>query len=264
MSTKTAWTSILTTMHHGVLTLTLNRPHLRNALNAVMVDEITKVFLELDGREVRVIVIRGAGGNFCAGGDVKDMSALLEKQDLEEVVAYSASAGRMLQTVYQSKIAVIAACEGVVMGGGFGLSCVADVVIATEDARFGLPETSLGLVPAQIAPYVVKRVGRSYAKLLAVCGGSIDARKAQQIGLVHNIVPNSAVLDELIAEISQRVLGCAPGALSVSKQLVMAPEGLEPADPEQLGNIFARALLGGEAAEGIAAFAEKRKPQWVQ
>lgn len=263
MSEQTLVAAITTCLDKGVLTVTLNRPQARNALSLQMVEELSRVFDELDG-DVRVVIIRGAGGNFCAGGDVKDMAGLLQGGDLDAVAAYSASAGRMLQKVYRSKAAVIAAAEGAVMGGGFGLTCAADIVIATEDAKFGLPETSLGLVPAQIAPYVVKRVGRSYARMLAVSGGVIEARRAQQIGLVHYVVENERVLDELISEITSRVMNCAPNALSVSKELVDAREASDVDDPEKLGNIFARAMLGAEAAEGIAAFAEKRKPQWVQ
>lgn len=263
MSHQLTQSAIQTNLTNGVLTLTLNRPGVRNALTLEMVEHLLHVFDNLDSSQVRVAIIRGAGGNFCAGGDLKDMNQLLQNNSIDEIASYSAQAGRMLQSVYKSKVAVIAAVEGAVMGGGFGLACAADIVIATADAKFGLPESSLGLVPAQIAPYVVKRVGRSYARLLAVSGTVIEARKAQQIGLVHYVVDNDTILDELIAEITARIISCAPQALATTKELVSASSS-EMEDPEKLGDIFARAMLSDEATEGIAAFSEKRKPQWVQ
>lgn len=266
MAAKLSTSDLIVSLQERVLTITFNRPRSRNALTQQMVEEVTGIFENIDTNAVRVVVLRGAGGNFCAGGDLKDMALFLAKGDHAQIADFSARAGRMFQSVYNSKVAVVAAVEGAVMGGGFGLTCAADVVIAKADAKFGLPESALGLVPAQIAPYVVKRVGPSYARMLAVCGGAIDANRAVQIGLVHHIADGEEQFEALLHEIIQQILLCAPGAIAVSKQLVDDQRSDDDTDssPERLGDVFARALLGEEAAEGLAAFTQKRKPQWVQ
>lgn len=248
-----------------VLHLTLNRPEARNALTEQMVSEISDAFDGLDDAGVRVVVLRGSGGNFCAGGDVKDMSSLRtqsEDGDLKFIARYSASAGQLLREVNDARQAVVAVLEGSVLGGGLGLACVADVTIALRNARFGLPETSLGLVPAQIAPFIRRRLGESYARLLAVQGGSFDAIWAQRLGIAHYLVDDEDELEAKLTEVLDQINACAPQALTCAKRLMSDSASAEGNDPESLGLIFAQSMLGEEGKEGTAAFMEKRKPRW--
>jgi len=182
-----AGTTAITLDRSGpVLRVTLARPEARNAMSLAMVAELTAALREAeqDG-STRVVVLRGSGGNFCAGADIKDMAAARGRlaEDPDAVVKVNASFGVLCDAYASSPLAIVAALEGTVMGGGFGLACVADVVIAAEDTVFRLPETSLGVLPAQIAPYLVERLGYSEARRLAVTGSRLDARQGQiQIG----------------------------------------------------------------------------------
>lgn len=255
----------------AALQITLNRPEARNAMSLQMVSELRQVLQAAEATAgqpdaVRVVVLRGAGEHFCAGADLKDMAAarMQKAEDGADPIAnVNAEFGALCVAYANTPLAVVAVLEGTVMGGGFGLACVADVAIATETASFRLPETSLGVVPAQIAPFLVERLGYSQAKRLAVTGGRLDAAAALHLGLVHEVTGTATVqtvLDRVLADI----LACAPGALAATKVL-MARARLET--PQSLvqdaAAIFSRAAIGPEGLEGMTAFIQKRKPQWA-
>lgn len=244
----------------GVLHVTLNRPEARNAMSLQMVRELRQVLRTAEQGAVRVLVLRGEGGHFCAGGDLKDMAMARANDSVAQV---SMAFGELCLDFAQTPLAVIAVLEGTVMGGGFGLACVADVAMASESASFRLPETSLGVVPAQIAPFLVERLGYSQAKRLAVTGGKLDAQAALRVGLVHEVVATeemAAAVDRVVTD----VLACAPGALAATKQLV-ARASWTPAQDliADAAAVFAKAALGPEGQEGVTAFLQKRKPQWA-
>jgi isohexenylglutaconyl-CoA hydratase len=149
------------------------------------------------------------------------------------------------------------------MGGGFGLACVADVAIAGETALFRLPETSIGVVPAQIAPFLVERLGYSEAKRLAVTGGRIDARTALALRLVHEVHESSAV-DAALARVLHELLQCAPGAVAATKALIAKARFTPPAAlVQEAAGVFAHAATGAEGIEGAMAFVQKRKAKWA-
>ena len=176
----------------------------------------------------------------------------------------NAAFGELCVAYARTPLAVVAVLEGTVMGGGFGLACVADVAIASETAQFRLPETSLGVVPAQIAPFLVERLGYSQAKRLAVTGGRLDAEQALRLGLVHSVV-DTANLQAELNKVLADILACAPGALAATKALMAQARLREPQDLVQpAAAIFSRAAQGPEGMEGISAFMQKRKPQWAQ
>ncbi|MDZ7937436.1 MAG: enoyl-CoA hydratase/isomerase family protein [Rhodoferax sp.] len=209
------WQHIQVTQVGAVLHITLNRPEARNAMSLQMVSELQlarqapagRGFLQRPAAQprarrdaVRVVVLRGAGGHFCAGADLKDMAAArmramhralaraegAERRRRMPIAQVNAPFGHLCAAYANTPLAVVAVLEGTVMGGGFGLACVADVAIASGSATFRLPETSLGVVPAQIAPFLVERLGYSQAKRLAVTGGRLDAAAAMALGLVHD------------------------------------------------------------------------------
>jgi len=251
----------------AVLHLTLNRPEARNAMSLRMVTELRLALAaaEADGA-IRVVVLRGAGGHFCAGGDIKDMAVARMKPAVEgedAMAGVNAQFGTLCTAFARTPLALVAVLEGTVMGGGFGLACVADVAIADPSVAFRLPETSLGVVPAQIAPYLVERIGYSQAKRLAVTGARIGADAALAIGLVHEVHAADA-LDAALARVLADILQCAPDAVAQTKRLVAKARFVPGADlVDEAALIFSRAVLGPEGIEGTTAFVQKRKPTWV-
>lgn len=258
----------------GIQEICLNRPDSRNAMSLQMVQELRRALSDAEASAggnapVRVVVLRGAGGHFCAGADLKDMAAARmramqgSEAGSDPIAQVNAAFGHLCAAFAATPLAVVAVLEGTVMGGGLGLACVADVAIASETASFRLPETSLGVVPAQIAPFLVERLGYSQAKRLAVTGGRLDAAAALALGLVHLQVPTAQLqttLDAVLADI----LACAPGALAATKAL-MAKARLQPPATlvDEAAAIFSRAAQGPEGMEGMGAFLQKRKPNWV-
>ena len=254
--------------HHdgGVLHLTLNRPAVRNAMSMTMVLELRQALAaaERDGG-TRVVVLRGAGGHFCAGGDLKDMVGARMRLDAEPdaLVQVSAAFGELCVAFAASPLAVVAVLEGTVMGGGFGLACVSDVAIAGPSAVFRLPETSLGVVPAQIAPFLVERLGYAEAKRLAVTGGRLDASQALALRLVHELHPAEA-LDAALARVLREILHCAPAALAATKALVAQARHHAPASlVAHAAEVFSHAALSAEGLEGQTAFVQKRRAHWM-
>jgi isohexenylglutaconyl-CoA hydratase len=250
----------------GVLHLTLNRPELRNAMSLAMVAELREALAaaEADGT-TRVIVLRGAGGHFCAGADLKDMAAARARlaDDPQALAKTNAAFGELCVAFAASPLATVAVLEGSVMGGGFGLACVADVAIAGESVQFRLPETSLGVVPAQIGPFLVERLGYAEAKRLAVTGARLGAAEALRLRLVHEVAADAA-LDGALQRVLADILACAPGAVAATKALLARARFQPPAAlVAEAAAVFSRAALGPEGVEGTLAFLQKRKANWV-
>lgn len=258
--------TLLLKQDNGVLHVTLNRPEVRNAMSLAMVLELREALAaaEADGT-TRVLVLRGTGGHFCAGADLKDMAGARAKlaDDADAVVKVNAAFGDLCVAFANTGLALVAVVEGTVMGGGFGLACVADVTLAGTSAMFRLPETSLGVVPAQIAPFLVERLGYAEAKRLAVTGGRLDANTALALRLVH-AVHASGALDNALAAVVADILQCAPGAVAATKALIAKARLHAPASlVHEAAVAFSKAALGAEGIEGTTAFLQKRKANWV-
>jgi isohexenylglutaconyl-CoA hydratase len=162
-------------------------------------------------------------------------------------------------------VPVVSLIEGAVMGGGFGLVCVSDVALSLRDARFGLPETGLGLIPAQIAPFVVQRVGLTHARRLMLTGARLDGAEAARLGLVHAVYDDVAALEAGLASTLTQIQRCAPLANSATKRLLLSVEGRPlVAVLDEAAQVFAEASVGEEAREGTLAFVEKRLPKWAK
>ncbi len=260
----------------SVLHITLNRPTVRNAMSLRMVAELRSA-LEIaeTGSVVRVVVLRGVGGHFCAGADLKDMTAA--RMGVMQVDPQGSAAGLAMDTVARANaqfgalcvayantpLALVAVLEGSVMGGGFGLACVADVALACDSVVFRLPETALGVVPAQIAPFLVERLGYSQAKRLAVTAGRLGAASALAIGLVHAVHGPDQIDAALVAVLAD-ILACAPGAVAATKALVAKARLTPPSElVEGAALVFSKAVQGPEGIEGTTAFLQKRKPNWA-
>jgi isohexenylglutaconyl-CoA hydratase len=259
---------------HDIFWVTLHRPDTRNALSPEMVAELAHVFIQAaQDDKVRAVVLRGSAGFFCAGGNVGNFQSRLEATDHSEgdpVVQRNRAFGHLLQALTALPMPVLAVVEGAAMGGGMGLACCADIVLATEDARFALSETGLGLIPAQIAPFVQARVGRRVALRLGLSGERVSGTLAQSLGLVDALAADSAALDALQAQWLSRILACGPQANRSLKALLSRGDVAGDASLDDgLGawlddaaQRFAQCMRS-EGAEGIAAFREHRAPTWA-
>ena len=251
--------TLLLEPHNGVLHITLNRPECRNAMSLEMVNELRAVVAQLDD-QVRAVVLSGAGGHFCAGADVKDLVSAGD-----QLQALNRAFGTLLHGVEAVSQVVIVVLQGAVLGGGLGLACVSDIAIADHQAQFGLPETSLGLLPAQIAPFVVKRIGLTQARRLALTAARFDGQEAERLGLVHFTERDPQALAERLDEVLGQVLRCAPGANARTKALLLASVD-EPIGVvlDRGAQWFAEAVSGAEGVEGTRAFLQRRRPEWAR
>ncbi|MEO1893509.1 MAG: enoyl-CoA hydratase-related protein [Alcanivorax sp.] len=260
--------TITLTRDGGVLHITLNRPEARNAMSLTMVEELMAVFgtVEQD-THVRALVLRGADGHFCAGGDIKDMAGARQQAaegDPDAFLSLNRRFGEMISRANRLPQVLITVLEGAVMGGGFGLACVSDVAISAGDAKFGLPETGLGVIPAQIAPFVVQRIGLTRARRIALTGQRFDGHHALTLGVVHEVADSPTELDKKLAEVLGEIRRCAPNASRVTKQLVL-DVGHVPMDEllDRAAADFAEAVASEEGQEGTLAFVQKRPPKWA-
>ncbi|MGF6399405.1 isohexenylglutaconyl-CoA hydratase [Pseudomonas frederiksbergensis] len=264
MNTLPVCQTLLLERHNGVLHITLNRPDSRNAMSLQMVAELRAVLAAVrDDRQVRALVIGGAGGHFCAGADIKDM-ANARAQGQTAYRELNRAFGALLEETQHAPQVVITVLQGAVLGGGFGLACVSDIAMADHQAQFGLPETSLGLLPAQIAPFVVQRIGLTQARRLALTAARFDGNQARRMGLVHFVEHDPQALAERLDEVLAHVLCCAPGANAATKKLLLASAGqLSDGLLDQAAEWFSEAVTGDEGVEGTMAFVQKRKPGWA-
>ncbi|AXQ31099.1 enoyl-CoA hydratase/isomerase family protein [Solimonas sp. K1W22B-7] len=248
----------------------LNRPDVRNALSLQMVQELGAVFDAIaPNPEIRAVVLRGKGGNFCAGGDIKDMAGARAEAarsgNDEAYVSLNRGGGTLITKIDRAPQVVIVALEGAVLGGGFGLACVSDVAISLDTTQFGLPETSLGIPPAQISPFVVQRIGLTQARRLALLGVRFNGEEALRLGIVHQVVDSVQALEAAVAEALALVKRAAPQASRATKALLHRA-GKEPLEGllDDAARQFARAVSAGEGVEGTQAFVQKRAPKWAE
>jgi isohexenylglutaconyl-CoA hydratase len=256
--------TLLLEQHGGVLHITLNRPESRNAMNLQMVAELRAVLRAVrDDRAVRALVIGGAGGHFCAGGDIKDMTNA-RAQGGDAYRDLNRAFGALLEEAQHAPQVLITVLHGAVLGGGFGLACVSDIAMADHQAQFGLPETSLGLLPAQIAPFVVQRIGLTETRRLALTASRFDGNQARRMGLVHFVEHDPQALAERLDEVLAHVLCCAPEANAATKKLLLSSAGQPSSELlDEAAQWFSEAVTGAEGVEGTLAFVQRRKPRWA-
>jgi len=247
------------------LTIWFNRPESRNALSAGVTEDLARVLEALPGAAFRFVVLRGKGGVFCSGGDLKMFRDLFQAgMPREEIVASNAEFGRIMAAIRALPQLFIVVIEGAAMAGGLGIACLADVVLSTRDARFALTEVTLGIPPAQITPVVMARVGASEARRLLLTAQRFDGAEAQRLGFVHFADPEVQALAARLAGIVDDARRAAPGAVALPKQIIEASGRLAGEELVQFAaGRFADAMLGEEAREGMRAFAEKRATSWA-
>jgi len=246
----------------AVATLSLNRPELHNAFNAELIAALHAACDELRrDAALRVLLLRGNGPSFCAGADMRWMRASLDYSHAENL-ADAARLDAMLEALDNLPLAVVGLAHGAALGGGVGLLCCCDMVIAAEGASFGFTEARLGLLPAVIGRFVVRRIGPGHARALFVAARRFGAPRALQIGLVHEVVPE-AELAAAGERAAAELLRCGPQAVAASKALVRALAELPDAEARRYAvEAIAAARTGPEGQEGLRAFLEKRAPGW--
>ena len=251
----------------SVLTIWLNRPEAKNALSAEMVEEMEAVLDAVrEDRSLRTLILRGKGGMFCAGGDIKGFKSGLQSgaPDEEEIARGNRRFGNLMVELNEQPQATIMLVEGAAIGGGLGLACVGDVTIVTRDARFRLSETSLGIPPAQIAPFVTERVGLTQARRLMMTGARFKGSEAVDYGIGHILAEDANDMEAKCEGVLEQIRLCAPGANAATKQIVFETTRRTRSDALDFASRgFAKCMLSDEGKEGVSAFVEKRKPSWA-
>ena len=246
-----------------VVTVTLNRPDVRNAFNEDLIAELTEWAggpLE-DG--VRAAVLRGAGKVFCAGADLTWMSRMIS-YSREENVRDAHAMAAMFRALDTLPIQLIGRVHGAALGGGAGLAAVCDIVVASQDALFGFTEAKLGILPAVISPFAVAKIGTSAARELFLTGARFSAARAREIGLVHAVAPE-AELDAAVAAYVGELTTSAPEAVAAAKRLIATVAGRTPEEVADLtADTIAAHRVSREGQDGMRAFLEKRRAPWIE
>jgi methylglutaconyl-CoA hydratase len=259
-------TVLLEIDRRGIATLTLNRPEVRNAFDAALIQRLTETLMELKSDpSVRALVLTGSGAAFSAGADVnwmRSMAGCSEEENVEDALHLA----DLLSLLNALPIPTIARVNGHTFGGGVGLVACCDIAIASNEALFALSEVRLGLVPAVISPYVIAAIGARNARRLFLSGEAFDARLARRIGLVHEVAkPNK--LDAAVEHQLEMVLRGGPIALRENKELIATVEGgglsAGAALRHRTAQVIAQLRVSAEGQEGLSAFLEKRAAAWV-
>jgi methylglutaconyl-CoA hydratase len=255
--------TIRTAREEEIFRVILARPEVHNAFNSTMISELNDVFKKLKGDpSVRIIILTGEGKSFCAGADLKWMKEIIHysfEQNLEE----TRQLADLLKNIFSQPKPTIAQVNGAAIGGGNGLLCACDIALASDKAVFGLSEVKIGLVPAAISPYVIRKIGESKAMEYFLTGKRITAAKAAEIGLVNEVVPKND-LDEEIRKLTQLLLTSGPEAIAHCKKLVFNVPGMSLDEAKDYtAKMIANLRISKEGQEGMSSFLEKRKPKWT-
>jgi methylglutaconyl-CoA hydratase len=261
--TQTNYQTIEHTVSNGVATIALNRPEVHNAFNDVMIRELTDLLVRLnESGDLRVVVLTGRGRSFCAGADLNWMKRQVDYTH-EENIADAMELAELMYALYTFPVPTIARVNGATIGGGTGLVAACDIAIAADRSRFSLSEVKIGLVPACISPYVLKRIGEKNAREFFLTGERMTAAKAMEIGLVNDVASEDAI-DSVIEKWVQRLISSGPHALATCKELIQnVPQMSLSQAREYTAKVIADLRVGDEGQEGMKAFFEKRKPKWL-
>ncbi|MBI1321364.1 MAG: enoyl-CoA hydratase/isomerase family protein [Candidatus Hydrogenedens sp.] len=253
------------------LYVTINRPEARNALSNEVVDELSAVIDAIaDDRGIRTVILRGAGGTFCAGGDIKSFQESFQSTaptdgSRDPIAINNNRFGEFMIKLNSMPQTLVGVIEGAAFGGGLGLVCATDIAICAAGTKFALSETGLGIPPAQIAPFVVQRVGITNARLLALSGARFNGPRALELGLVHFIADDADGLEATLKRVLNDIGKCAPGANAETKRILLDSQR-KPLDEvlADAADTFARQLRGPEGQAGVMAFLQKQPAAWVE
>jgi len=246
----------------GVISIILNRPDKKNALNDQLVDELKKAFVFAKSIEsVRIVILKGSGDSFCSGADLAYLKSLHEN-NFKDNVTDSKLLSELYLMIAEFPKPVIAQIAGFALAGGCGLASVCDFIIAEENARFGYPEVKIGFIAAMVSLFLIKQVGERKARELLLTGKIISATEAENIGLINRAVPNKEI-NKTMSSLVNELLNNSPKALEVTKGLFNSFQYLEnDTQVNKLAKINASFRQTDDFFEGLTAFLEKRKPSW--
>lgn len=258
------YNTIKYTKEENVGTISFNRPKIHNAFNSQVIDEMLSLFNQLaDDDNLRVVVLTGEGKSFCAGADLNWMRSVVN-QSFDENLDESNRLADLFYKIYSFPRPVIGKINGAAIGGGTGFVAVCDISVAAESAKFSFSEVKIGVVPACIGPYVIKKMGEGKSRELFITGERMDAKRAFDVGLVNSYVADNK-LDETVDSLVKLILSSGPKAVAMAKKLVsevssMSPDQFKPFTAEMI----AKLRISDEGQEGMDAFLNKRKPNWVK
>jgi len=259
---ETRFETIEYSISESLATVTFSRPEVHNAFNDVMIKELLEVFQAISERkDVRVVVLTGRGKSFCAGADLNWMRRVKE-YSYEENLKESLTLADLFCRVYTLSLPTIAKVNGAAIGGGTGFVAVCDLAIASETSKFSFSEVKLGLVPACISPYVVRKVGEGACREFFLSGERLPAQRALRHGLVNQVAAPEK-LDEVVQMWCEQLLSSGPNALATCKELLQkVPQmSLEEAKT-YTARVIASLRVSEEGQEGMLSFLEKRRPKW--
>lgn len=246
-----------------IATVTMNRPEIHNALSSQLLGDLQAALQELSADErLAGVVLTGAGKSFSAGADLAMMQAAAKYSEEQNRQDARRMAGAFEQ-INNFPAPIVARVNGAAMGGGLGLLAVCDIVIAAQTARLAFSEVKLGIAPAMISPYVISKIGASWARRLFVTGERFTPALARELGLVHTVVPLDD-LDATVEDMLQELLSSAPQALRACKTLAKDVGKMDLYTARDFtAETIARLRVSEEGQEGLKAFLEKRKPRWI-
>ncbi len=249
-------------LEDGILTVWLNRPDVHNAFNDTMLSELVDILDAIDGDDgVRVVIFTGAGKSFSAGADLNWMRKMVD-YTYEENLEDSLMISKVFYKIYTLSKPVISAINGATIGGGMGFVGASDIVIASERAKFGLSEVRLGLVPACISPYLLRKAPEGALKELFISGTRFGPQKAKEVFLVNYIVEHEKLLD-FAKEKARELINCGANAIAICKKLFKEVPDMDLKTAyDYTADVIAKLRISDEAQEGMRAFLEKRKPKW--
>lgn len=257
--------AVLETRQGNIAWLTLNRPHVKNAMNGEMIEQLVEAFARLgNDPDTRAIVLAANGDAFCSGADLGYMMKMAQQAAANQQSGHTLTS--LFRGIAECPRPVVARVHGLCFAGATGLVSAADIVVASNNVKFGLPEVKRGLIPATISPFVVQAMGVQAARRFFITGETFTAEKAHQLGMVHELT-TPETLDSRLASILAELASCAPQAMAECKKLVRDASRMDITDDATHADVAARLAAvraSAEAAEGMMAFMEKRPPAWAR
>ncbi len=265
---KRNYKTILLKQDGSWIIIWLNRPNVKNAISDKMIDELLEVLGYIaNDLSIGGVAIRGVNECFCSGADLKDFWEKVNKNSLnrKQIIEMSLKIAQLFMRIYTMPKVIIALVEGPALAGGLGIVCCSDFVIGTRSTKFALSEIRVGLSPAQIAPYVIERIGIQKAKILMLSAEPIDGAKAHKYGFIDYLAFDQQDLEIKFTSLKNTLKNCAPMATATTKEILFSHGQIEqPKRTAFLANKFADCMTSNESQEGLQAFLEKRKPKWAK
>ncbi len=241
-----------------------NRPEIHNAFNSTLITEMSEAFYAVSkDKTIRAVVLTGAGKSFCAGADLNWMKAVKE-QGYETNLNEANSLADLFYQIYTCPLPVIGKINGAAIGGGTGFVALCDIAIAAKSAVFSFSEVKIGLVPACVSPYVIKKMGEGRARELFISGERMNADRALEVGLVNKVVDDDK-LDDEVDKLLEMIISSGPCAVAMAKKLIGEVSSMGPDEfKSYTAEMIARLRVSEEGQEGMDSFLNKRKPRWAK